>query len=301
MFSRMLVPLDGSRLAESVLGIVERLGKLTRCSVTLLHVIEKTPPSSIHGDTHLRDAGEAEAYLETISARLEAAGLAVDRHVHTVPRGDVPRCIAEHGAELDQDLIVLCTHGRGGVKRFVFGSNAEQVVTHGLTPVMLIKAEEEGGKRSFGPERILVPVDAASPEDSAVRAGVEMAGLSGAELHLLTIVPTMESISAEESATGRFVPRTTRHVLQMAAEEAAGVLRTEVERLAEKGVRATGSVERGDTATVLVDTAQKVGADLVIMATRGLAGLSAFWANALARKVAALFDGPLLLIRAGGD
>jgi len=298
MFSRMLVPLDGSRLAESVLGIVERLGRLTGCAVTLLHVIEKAPPFNIHGDTHLREAREAERYLRTIAERLRACGLSVDMHVHTVPLGDIPRSIAEHAAELDQDLVVLCTHGRGGVKRFVFGSNAEQVVTHGLTPVLLVRADEAGAARVFGPDRILIPVEPGAPGEAAVRAGAEMARLAGGELYLLSIVPTPASVSAEEAATGRFIPRTARHVLEMAAEEAAVALAGEIERLAAAGIKVGGRVERGEAAAVLVECARKVDADLVVMATKGPAGLGAFWANAPARKVAAQFDGPLLLIRA---
>ncbi len=296
MFLRMLVPLDGSRLAESVLGVVERLGQLTGCSIKLLHVIEKSPPSSIHGDIHLKATKEAERYLSAVGDRLSALGLDVDTHVHDVPQGDVPRCIAEHADELDQDLIVLCTHGKGGLKRFVFGSNAEQVITHGRTPVMLIRASEEGTPPDFGPRCILVPVDVADKERRAERIATEFARVADAELYLVAIIPTLESISGEEAATGRLIPGTTKEILKLAAEDAATVLKGEVEILGAEGLKAAGSVARGDLAAGLLDTAGKVGADLIVIETRGLAGLGAFWANALARKIAGLYDGSLLLI-----
>ena len=134
------------------------------CQITLLHVIEKNAPSNIHGDSHLRDLEEATLYLATIAERLKAAGFQVDHHVHEVPLGDVPLGIAEHAKELGQDLIVLCTHGMGGMRRLVFGSNAEQVLTHGATPVMLIQPGDRGIACPFGPERILVLVDDLAPD-----------------------------------------------------------------------------------------------------------------------------------------
>ena len=151
MFSNLLVPLDGSKLAESVLPVVRTLAERIGCAVKLLHVIEKHPPSSIHGDTHLQDVAGAERYLALIAERIKGWGLSVSMHVHEVPQGDVPRCIAEHAEELEQDLIVLCTHGSGGFKRFVFGTNAEQVLTHGRTPVILIKTDEYGRAPDFTP------------------------------------------------------------------------------------------------------------------------------------------------------
>ncbi len=142
---------DGSKLAESVLQIVKRFAERLGCKVKLLHVIEKRPPSSIHGDTHIQDVAGGERYLALIAERLRGWGLSVSSHVHEVPQGDVPRSIAEHARELETDLIVLCTHGTGGFKRFVFGTNAEQVLTHGRTPVILIKTNEYGVRPLWGP------------------------------------------------------------------------------------------------------------------------------------------------------
>lgn len=299
MFSRLLVPLDGSRLAESVLPVVEKLAGMVPCAIVLLHVIEKNAPNNIHGDTHLCDAEEAEAYLARISGRLRAEDLRVETHVHTVPQGDIPKCIAEHAVELEQDLIILCSHGSGGVRRFVFGSNAEQVLTHGATPVMLIQAPKHGSERSFGPERILLLVDETPSTRPALAVAVQLAAASGAEIHLVAVVPTVRSMSAEEAASGRLLPGAAREMLELTAEEKTRFLREEVGKLLEIPIRAKGSLERGDTATAVVSVAKKTGADLMILAVRGLAGLSAFWANTLTRRVAGSYDGVLLLFPAG--
>jgi nucleotide-binding universal stress UspA family protein len=296
MFRRLLVPLDGSRLAECVLPVVQGAAELFQCAVTLLHVIEKKAPASIHGDTHLRDHGTAELYLAGIEKQLKAVGLEVETHVHEVPQGDVPRCIAEHARELDQDLIVLCTHGMGGMRRLVFGSNAEQLLTHGATPVMLIQPDEEGRACPFGPERIVVLVDQTAAPSPALAAAEELAGLAGARLYLLSVVPTLTSMSAEQAASGRFTPHTTRHILQLTAEETAISLQQEVDRLMAREILASGRVGRGAVAAVLVAVAHEVNADLVVVAARGLAGLSAFWADAITRKVTAAHPCTLLLV-----
>jgi nucleotide-binding universal stress UspA family protein len=296
MFRRLLVPLDGSRLAEAVLPAVNRLCELISCSVQLLHVIEKRPPSTIHGDTHLRDARQAEVYLDSIADRLKSSGLDVETHVHTVPQGDIPKCIAEHAVELDQDLIVLCAHGAGGLRRFVFGSNAEQLLMHGDAPVMLIQADEHGVARQLGPGPIVVLLDNTPASEPALTTGAELAKAADAHLHLLAVVPTLTSMKAEQAATGRLIPQATRQVLDLASEEAAFYLRERIQQLADRAITATGRVERGDTASAAVSVARETRSDLMIIAARGLAGLSGFWADAVTRKVAGSFDGALLLI-----
>ena len=293
----MLVPLDGSRLAESVLPVVVRLAKLApAAAAVLLHVIERDAPSSIHGDVHLTNVAAAENYLAAISEHLKTLGVNVETHVHTVPQGDVPRCIAEHSSELDQDLVVLCRHGSGGMRRFVFGSNAERVVMLGETPVLLVQADETGMKAPFGPAAIVLLLDNSPADRVAIDVASEIARLGDGHLHLLSVVPTLGSISAEEAASGRLIPFTTRHVLDLAAEEVTASVTGAVESLVARGVKASGRVERGDAATLVVALAKSVLADLLILTSRNLAGLSAFWANDVTRKIAGAYEGVLLLL-----
>ncbi|MFZ2447175.1 MAG: universal stress protein [Syntrophobacteraceae bacterium] len=295
MFTNLLVPLDGSQLAESVLPIVRRLAELMPCAVKLLHVIEKRPPSTIHGDTHLQDVAGAERYIAAISEKLGDWGVRVSSHVHTVPQGDIPKCIAEHAEELEQDLIVLCTHGSGGVKRFVFGSNAEQVLTHGKTPVILVKADEYARPPAFGPKSILALLDNTPESAPVLTASVEFANLSGAGLHLLYVVPTLGSVSPEEAPGGRLVPHATRLLLELEAEETSTRMRDEVRGLVSQNIEGSGSVVRGEAGPAVVGAARKLDADLIVLATRGLAGLGAFWAKDLVPGISAEYDGVLLL------
>lgn len=296
MFTRLLVPLDGSRLAESVLSAVVGLAEAAAGEVTLLHVIEKKPPSAIHGDVHLREEEEAESYLAEISERLKARGLRVEAHVHSVPEGDIPKAIVDHAEELNRDLIVLCTHGRGGVRRFVFGSNAEQVLSRGLTPALLVKARPAGDVAAFTLKTIVALIDAPPGNAAALGAAVDLARLFRARLHLLSVVPTPGSVGPEQAASCRLAPHTTRQLLNIAAEEAAGRMRGEIESLRRESIEATGVVERGDVGEAVLKTASERGADLIVFAARGLSGFGAFLEDVLIRRIAGAYDGPLLLM-----
>lgn len=298
MFSNLLVPLDGSKLAESVLPVVRRLAERLGCEVKLLHVIEKHPPSRIHGDAHLQDVAGAERYLELIVERLKGWGLNVSSHVHEVPQGDVPRCIAEHAEELEQDLIVLCTHGSGGFKRFVFGSNAEQVLTHGRTPVVLIKTDEYGRAPDFGPRSIIAFVDCTPHSDPVLTACSELAMIFQAKLYLLYVVPTAGSVTPEEVPGARLVPTTTRLLLDLETEQTIERMKEHLRLLRARNVEVSGNVERGQAEPAIVGTATDRQADVVAMATMGLAGIGAFWANDLVSRICASYEGALLLFPA---
>jgi len=210
----------------------------------------------------------------------------------------VPRCIAEHAEELEQDLVVLCTHGSGGFKRFVFGTNAEQVLTHGRTPVILIKTDEYGRAPDFGPRSIIAFVDCTPHSDPVLTACWELAMKFQAKLHLLYVVPTTASITLEEVPGAHLVPATTRLLLDLETEQTIGRMKEHLQLLFARNVEASGNVERGQAEPAIVGTATGRQADMVAMATRGLAGIGAFWANDLVSRICASYEGALLLFPA---
>src|SRR5262249_2083440 len=144
VFARILVPLDGSRLAEAALPAAERLGAAFGAELRLLHVVERAARPTVHGERHLTDRAGAEEYLGSVVAGLRAGGVDATRPVHDPPQADVAASIAEHGAEEQADLIVLCTHGHGGMRGFLWGSIAQQALRRGSTPVLLVRAPPSG-------------------------------------------------------------------------------------------------------------------------------------------------------------
>ena len=143
IFRHILVPLDGSRLAESALTTAAWLARKMDAQLTLIHIIEKNAPSEIHSDRHLVTPQEAATYLQELSRLQALSALRVETHVHTAEVGDVARSIAEHSAELAPDLVVMCTHGKGGTRRLLFGDIAQQVISLGTTPVLMVRPSNE--------------------------------------------------------------------------------------------------------------------------------------------------------------
>ena len=208
IFRHILVPLDGSRLAESALTTAVWLARKMDAQVTLLHIIEKNAPSEVHSDRHLVTPEEASSYLEEISRLPASPGLRVETHVHTAEVGDVARSITEHSAELAPDLIVMCTHGKGGTRRLLFGAIAQQVISLGTTPVLMVRPSKEtqvvGTARDF--RAILAPTDGDPGHEKSLPLAAEIARSFHCQLHLLMVVPEMRHLTGPKAAASLLLP-----------------------------------------------------------------------------------------------
>ncbi len=293
MFENILVPLDGSRLSEASLEPAAVLARTLNSHVMLLHVIEQDAPAEIHREHHLTNPEEARAYLDQVAARAFPPGVSVQTHVHTAPVSDVATSIVDHAnSEFQPDLIVTCTHGRGGMRDVLFGSIAQQIVSQGTTPLLLIKPDSP----KFKLERILAPLDPESGHDDGLPLTEALAKAFNAELHLLSVVHTFSSLTGQEAATGSLMPGTTHAMLDMHEETAAGHLDEHVDDMQKKGIKASAEVARGDPASSILKCSEQIHADLIILSTHGKAGVGAFWARSVAPKVAQRTRIPLLLI-----
>ncbi len=295
MFQHFLVPLDGSNLAEAIMPAAHALAARLQARITLLHIVEQHAPATIHGDTHLGDTAAADKYLGALAERWSHEGVCVDSHVHSEQPQNVAKMIVDQAAELDADLIVLCTHGRGALREKLLGSIAQQVVHEGRVPVLLLRPAVEDARAPRAIHNIVLPLDGEPVHETAIPIAAALAARLGATIHLLSVVPTMETMTGDESASGAVLPNAMRAVLDFAQQGGVDYLR---------GVRAkivtptTAEVARGDPARSIVSTAKRVDADLIVMATHGRMGLSAFWSASVAPKVLNEFAGPLLLLRA---
>lgn len=143
MYERVLIPLDGSELAEAVLPFAEHVAGPLDAEVVLLQVVE--PPSAISAlgtgdiigpDTLFLRQVEAKRYLDTVAGRLQAKGL----RVRTVLGLGAPASEIAATARAERaDLIAMTTHGRSGFKRAIYGSVAEEVLRSSDVPVLAIR------------------------------------------------------------------------------------------------------------------------------------------------------------------
>jgi nucleotide-binding universal stress UspA family protein len=299
-----LVPLDGSHLAESVLPAVEALALRCHAQVLLLHVLEARAPAAVHGERHLADDVEATNYLDEISARLRARGLSVQCHVHTEREADVARSIAAHAAEWNADLVILCTHGRGGLRDFLLGSIAQQVLQHGALSILLVRPEPGGSAPPFIVQQILIPLDGTPAHEPAVPVAITIARLFSAPIHLVLVIPTLTTLSAEQALSGRLLPTTTRALLDLAAQDAELYLTQVKARCERENVPATTEILRGEVAEEVLTRAQSLDNCLIVMGSHGRAGLRGLLAGSIAKRITDKAHSSLLLVRlrdAGAD
>jgi nucleotide-binding universal stress UspA family protein len=294
MTKHILVPLDGSTLAEASIPVAAYMAGILAARVSLIHIIERSAPESVHGETHLSSPEEAEAYLAGIATRGFPGVAGVGWHVHRGEVKSVPVGIALHEAETGHDLVVMCTHGRGGAGKFLFGSVAQQVLSEGTLPVLLVKPPS----RPFALGVILVPLDGDPEHEGGLEAAGELARASGAAVHLLCVVPTMGTLTGKGSETGTLLPGSTRVMLEMSVEGARGYLEERTARLRASGISSSAEVVRGDPAQRIMESASGLKADLIVLATHGKKGMDAVFSGSVANKVCDKCDTPLLLLPA---
>jgi nucleotide-binding universal stress UspA family protein len=296
MFKHILVPLDGSKLAEAAIPVAASLAKRLDAPVTLLHIIEQDAPQEVHRDRHITQADEASAYLEEVARRGFPAEVKVHAHVHTAAVKDVAGSIVEHATrEFRLDLIVMCTHGKSGVRELLYGSIAQKVVAQGVTPLLLIKPEA-GVAGTFNLDKILVPLDTGPIHDDSLPVTKELAEAYQSNVHLLTVIPTFGTMAGETAAAGSLLPATTAALLEINVENAAEDLQEHLDELKQAGIRATAEVARGDPATEIISLSEKLQADMIVLTTHRKAGTAAFWARSVAPNVARRARVPILLI-----
>lgn len=149
---RILIPLDGSPLAEKALEIAEPLALAAGMEVLLLRVVPPIPPL-IEGARIIMTADEvaalerreAEAYLAGIATGLRGRGLRVRPLVRV---GDPARAILATAEAEGATLIAMATHGRGGLGRLLFGSVTAQVMRASPVPVLTVRPEQVAAARA---------------------------------------------------------------------------------------------------------------------------------------------------------
>ncbi len=297
-FTRLLVPLDGSKLAESVLPVAERLASALGAEVVLLHVMERDAKPTVHGDQHLTDRASAEEYLAGISKGLHLKGITAVVHVHDPPQGDVPESIVEHGAEESAELIVLCTHGRGGVRDFLWGGIAQRALRRGTTPVLLVRAPaRDVDKRAFAPKTILVGLDATAAAEAALPVAAMLAKKLGARLHLTMVVATLSTVRDDLRPASLMMPSATRAMLDIEEGQAETYLSNLAAGMRCSNLEVDIEVRRGDAVKELAGEAIEHQAGLVVVATHGRAGLQAVWAGGTVARLLGRTTAPVLLLR----
>jgi nucleotide-binding universal stress UspA family protein len=296
VFRHILIPLDGSGRAEKAVPAGMALARVFNATVTLLHILEKNPPAEVHGQAHLQSPDEAQTYLKTVRASLIPAGIDVHTHVHLEESKHVASSIVEHEEEFSHDLIVMCTHGRGGASQLLFGSIAQQVIAAGTKPLLLIPVRNGDDIGRFPVSSVLLPLDGRAGHEQAVRPAAEIASACGATLHLLMVVPTRRSLRGKWTSTGKLLPAATSHFLDMSVESGKEYLLGKKRALETGNLGVRMDIVRGVPSDQIVKYARSERIGLLALGTHGRKGMDAFFSVSVVNRIVTAYHGPLLLV-----
>ena len=299
MFKHILVPIDGSSMAEAALPAAAFLAEKLRARVTLMHVVERNAPDEVHGQPHLKHPQEAERYLRELARRAFAKKTLIDCHVHTNEVDDVAGSIVAHSEELSHDLVIMCSHGRGAALHLFLGSIAQSVIARGSQPVLITHPDEQGKPPAFTCRHILVPMDDDPEHAQALPVAKDLARACGATLHLVAVIPELATISGGKAVASRLLPGTTSRLLDLATQDAEKYFQGIEASLRKEGFEASAHVLRGDPASVIVEAAMRAQIDMIVLGTHGKTGMDAFWAGSVAHRICSQSRIPLLLIPVG--
>lgn len=312
MYTRILVPLDGSTRAERSVPVAAALARASRGSVVLMQVIRvggaygPIVPSTYSGALADADRREAQAYLTSIAGLPALSGINTEVGVFTGPPAV---SILDAATAYKADAIVITSHGRTGMSRWALGSVAEHVFRNAHIPVVVMRehglspAERQGSEPK--PLRVLVPLDESPQAETALEPAMELAkalaGTASGTVHLLCVVaagvdpmdlPMVEQATAKakqylvELSERLQAQQPEVHVtwaVASASDAASGILRVAERQDAQRGDEHSG------------------GADLIALASHGRTGLKRWMVGSVAERVLHATSLPMLIVRSGGE
>jgi len=291
--NRVIVPLDGSETSEAAVPHGARLARTLGIPLLLAHVIDMGHVYDSHALALLPDRAEMERYLGDVAVR-EGIEAQTEFDVrYGTPGFELSQIVREY----DNSLVVMSTEGRGGLKRAVLGSVTDQMIRNGVAPVMAIRA---GAVPPPRPEyaNLLVTLDGSDLAASAIPVAATLARKSGATIHLVRVVEPLDVAPASEYPPDATWPDPDEAVRIMAEREADA--RIELGDVAASlrtlGFDVRTQVRVGRAATEILQAANDVNADLLLMASHGRGGIRRILMGSVTTAVVHNATVPLLVI-----
>ena len=297
MYSKLLIPLDGSKTAEQVLPFARILAAKLKLPVELMDVIDISAMSAYIASDKAR-------YLDTFIAEGErvsreyldeiAAGLAGVKVSCSVIRGKPADAIIEHAGMEEGTLIAMATHGRSGLDRWMLGSVAETVLRGSHNPLFLVRAHEEGATDGAAMiKSIVVPLDGSELAESVLPTAMELAKALDLEVVLCRAYELAASVY---EGNEDYLPNYDEMLRQVKAE-AESYLAEKAAALNAAGLSRVSVVAlAGSGAEEIVRYAQTHRDALVVMCTHGRSGMSRWVLGSVTERVVRHSDDPVLVL-----
>jgi nucleotide-binding universal stress UspA family protein len=289
MIANIMVPLDGSQLAERALPYAARLAKAAQAHLHLFHVMPDIPPP-VHAWAEL----DVAARLETLATQLRGQG--IQATARTVVGRRPATTILSNAADPPADLIVMSTHGMSGIGRWLYGSVADEILAKSDLPVLLVPAACRHPWPQDRPLKLMVPLDGSDLSEAALEPAKMLGKLLGSQLVLTRIVEPNYDIAAHIDLVGMTFKRAASEDLGAAEEYLRGI----ADPMIPTGQQVDVLVDEGDPASTIAAIARQESADLIVMATHGRTGLGRLTMGSVATATVQRAHTPLLLVRPPG-
>lgn len=292
MFKKILVPLDGSETAEAILPFAQEIATNVGAELLLVTAVQQVGVWDAALTLQVMDKEQAAAQQYLTDQVQKLGGKAKS----SVIQGDAAEAILSTADKEKADLIAISTHGRSGLRRFLFGSVATKLLEASKVPVLFLHPKEGEDKGAPGPviKKILVPLDGSDVAMSVMPTVEEFAKAMGATLVLFHAVAPLTVYPGFESAA---VPAMNT-VLDELQNQAKEILSRAAEKAKAAGVEATWIVVLDSAVDGILRTGDDVKADLIAIGTHGRGGLGRMVLGSVADGVVRRSaDIPCLVIR----
>lgn len=301
MYNKILVPLDGSNAAECALPLVRSLARRLALAVELISVID------LHEITRSVSADDGLFLDRLLEANSSASADYLDRTAQSLngikaikrcDKGAATETIIETAAADKNTLIVMATHGRSGVDRFLLGSIAEKVLRATANPLLLVKASEPMVTTGEAPlTSIVVPLDGSDLAEGVLPMVEELA--KKLELEVILIRAFAIPYGAYATGDGFYDPINLEAFLERLREEAVAYLESKTALLKRNGVaRVSFVAKEGLAADEIIKFARETPANLVAMSTHGRSGIKRWVLGSVTEAVVRHSGDPVLVLRA---
>jgi len=286
MYDDILFPTDGSDPAESVLEYALQIASEHRATIHILNVADTGQDSvtTIRGEVVDALEEEGQRIVEEAADRARDQGVSV---VSEVLQGDPYKTIVDYSQQFDIDCIVMPTHGRRGIQRFLLGSVTERVINTAEVPVIAVNPDRNR-PLVYPPQHVLVPTDGSRGAELALTEGIDIAKATGATLHLLHVIET-----------GSLGPD-ARSVLKEGelTERANKIMAEATEKIEETSLdTVTSVIEHGEPSKVIRNYIDENEIDLTIMGTHGQTDFSRYVMGGVSAKLVRTSPVPVMWVR----
>lgn len=289
MYSKLLIPLDGSKFAEAILPYARRLAQDLKIPVDLLCVND--PRETMTCAPYM-----ANEYLATVGASFSATPGVVVESGHTA------ETIVELAGAQPEMLIAMATHGYSGTKRWLLGSVAEKVLRAASNHVLLVHPENGQARAQAKLTNVLVPLDGSRLAEMVLPTVRELALCLSLQVELVRVTRRIYSAPPEAFVPvfGANAPNLNK-LRQEAHDEAQQYLIDIADQLRRQGISQVDSLvlEGGadGAAAALVDIVAKTPDSLVVMCTLGESGIGHWPVGSVTERVVRHTSAPILVIR----